>query len=268
MGKRTETRETRAQRKGPGGGRPRKDGDRYPNGRLKPEQPNPRVLAIRALLGVSDPRRPCTPLRLAHDRGWLTDDQYTAGNSYADTYKRAQIGAPGVVVMSDTSIQSGVDDVPTEARISDMKPEVIAKVWDSAMRDVVGYEGPERAQEKAEAAMVRWKLMTKAMTADQRREVDQLCLRESWPDWVMHRATGNFNSPAERQRDALIAGLEAIAGTSPRRKAANDDKAAPRTIQPANDPGIGPVRTDRTIYVDQDGKAVLTVERRSRNPAA
>lgn len=246
-------------------GRPAKQGDRYPNGRLKPEKPNAKVLAIRAALGVSDPRTPCTPLRVAYERGWISDAQYGSGRAYAGVYSRAQLGSPGALVVSDTAIQSGVEDVP-DVPFNQMSRKIIAQIWDSAMRDVEGYRGPEQAEERAAGAMRRWKEMANAMTQDERREVELVCLRESWPQWMIQRSAGHFNTAWERGRDLLISGLGKMSVSVIRRPIANDVTGLPP--RPANDHSRGRLQTEETLYVDQDGKTVLTVERRGRKPAA
>lgn len=244
-------------------GRPRKEGERFPNGRLKPQPPNPIVLAARQALGVTDPRKPCTPLLLAFERGWISDVEYGTGRAYAGVYRRAQLCSPGAITVSDTSIQAGVEDVP-DVKWSEMSRKMIAQIWDSAFRDVGTYEGSEATQERAARAMQRWKQMSAAMTADERSEVDLVCLRESWPQWILQRAAGRFETSWERKRDLLLSGLSKMTRKIETPAPANDDDAEVRSR--ARTPG--PRRVEETIYVDQDGNELFRAERTVSKPAA
>lgn len=45
------------------------------------------------------------------------------------------------------------------------------------------------------------------MTSEQREEVTNTVLRDSWPQWVLQRVSGRFGTAWERKREVLIAGL-------------------------------------------------------------
>lgn len=79
-------------------GRPRKDGPRYANGRLKPAGPNEKVVAERrALLGQADAagaglKAAENPLDLMLARGWLDRRDHEAGRAFAALHARARLG--------------------------------------------------------------------------------------------------------------------------------------------------------------------------------
>jgi hypothetical protein len=77
-------------------GRPRKEGDRYPSGKLKPPLPNQRVIAERRILlgGAGDISKAENPLDLMLARGWITEDEHRAGRAYAFLYIKAGIDLP------------------------------------------------------------------------------------------------------------------------------------------------------------------------------
>ena len=79
-------------------GRPRKEGPRYANGRLKPPGPNEKVVAHRRmLLGEPDAagarlKAAENPLDLMLARGWLQRKEYEAGRAFAALHARARLG--------------------------------------------------------------------------------------------------------------------------------------------------------------------------------
>lgn len=89
-------------------GRPRKAGDRYPSGKLKPDvKPNSRVVAMRrALLGAKDGEavdltKAENPMDLALERGWMTERRHRAGQLFANLYRGIRL--PTLKVSRDTA---------------------------------------------------------------------------------------------------------------------------------------------------------------------
>lgn len=257
-----------------GRGRPPKPGPRHEvSGRLK-EVPNPRVIAAREMFGITDPRAPCTPLEVAYARRWIALDEFVAAKAYRGVYARAQLESPGVIIPRDSKIQSDVGHVPgvTDQREHHIQWERIAhedlaRLWESANRDLGELLEPEVVQASAARAMVIWKRMAAMMTAKQRNEVDDFCIREAWPSWMLARVGGRPAPDDDRRFALLVAGLRAIAfrpANDRGPKASNDDapKAASSAKPEPTPPG--PIKTWTTNYVDGDGEPVLTVERRSR----
>ena len=90
-------------------GRPRKAGDRYPGGKLKPQSqiPNQKVIALRrAMLGAKDGdavdlSKAENPMDLAFERGWVTERRHRAGQLFANLYRGIRM--PTLKVSRDTS---------------------------------------------------------------------------------------------------------------------------------------------------------------------
>lgn len=89
-------------------GRPRKSGDRYPGGKLKPQNgPNAKVVAMRrALLGADDGDEVDltmaeNPMDLAFARGWISEPRHRAGKLFANLYRGIRM--PALKVSRDTS---------------------------------------------------------------------------------------------------------------------------------------------------------------------
>ena len=92
------------------------------------------------------------------------------------------------------------------------------------------------------------------MTPNERAEVHNVCILDSWPQWILQRRAGRMATRWERKRDLLISGLRAVRRAL-RPEAANEDG------QEVPKPTSGPQTIERTVYVDEDGKTVLEVER-------
>lgn len=89
-------------------GRPRKSGERYPGGKLKPQNgPNAKVVAMRrALLGANDGEdvdltMAENPMDLAFARGWISEPRHRAGKLFANLYRGIRM--PALKVSRDTS---------------------------------------------------------------------------------------------------------------------------------------------------------------------
>ena len=153
-------------------GRPRKDGERYENGRLKPPPPNARVVAERrALLGEADAGRSRlkmaeNPLDLILARGWLSREHYDAGRSFAALHGRARLSLPPI-------------------RTSSLETRV-------------------RAVVAAGDATALWRLneIWTELDGEGRSALIEVCVLEVWPAWLVAAAlTGD---PAVRE--ALLTG--------------------------------------------------------------
>lgn len=140
-------------------GRPRKDGARYDNGRLKPAGPNERVLTgRRALLG--DPEaRPAelkaaeNPLDLMLARGWLSRDLHEAGRAFAALHARARLSLPAI-------------------RTSRL--------------ELRGRTAPEAGDP---VALWRLNEIWSGLANEQRSVLIDVCVLEAWPPWLVTAAT-------------------------------------------------------------------------------
>jgi hypothetical protein len=148
---------------------------------------------------------------------------------------------------------------------STLSNKEIAAIWDSALRDLGRSADPTKADQFAADANRKWRSVHASLTTLQRMRVDEFCIRETWPRWFFDRVNGNMRGHFEDERSTLIEGLRVIARAleKPKTPAVRDLVEA----TPPAAPG-GPVRVERTVYVDQDtGAPVLEVERRTRKSA-
>lgn len=253
------------------GGRKPSDGERYPSGKLKPAQPNPEVLARRALL-CADPSMATCPLDASYANNWLSRADYGAAKAYISVHAGAGLGSPGASRSADTSLPTGAAMDLSERwsgmsesdirkfRMSQLPGKELVLIWDSALRDLGRQADPEQAQKFAEQANRRWRALNAAMTSHERLIVDSFCIRETWPRWFHERLAGEMKSHWEDERRILISGLRAIArALAPSKTIARSDLVLPDPPKPR-----GPVVIERTEIVDDAGVVVQVFERIKR----
>ena len=209
MGKATNPRARSSRSKG---GRPRKEGSRYPSGKLKPTGPNPLVLARRKAL-CDDPTKATCPLDAAYANGWLDLADYRTGIMFAHLHRAAGFGAEGAAMGSSLEAPTPMElsqDVTASAKsyFSSLSHAEIASIWDSAFEGA-GEPGEDK-DERAARANARWKLANAAMSPDERAEVHNVCILDSWPQWILQRRARRMDTSWERKRDLLISGLRAV----------------------------------------------------------
>lgn len=214
-----------------GGGRPRMAGPRTASGRLKVE-PNARVVAARAALGVGDSGARMGPIRFAYSKGWLNLDHMVIADVYLDAYSHAGLGGTGFSASKDDSAHTGaVDELRIDwssldnAQVAAMgwntfTAKEVAAIWDSAFRPVEPYKGRT-------SALRKWKAMSAALNAAERGEVESVVLHGSWPQWVIQRNSGHMDTSWEGKREILISALVKMgrALKSLKAEAANEDQA-------------------------------------------
>ena len=194
-----------------GGGRPLQDGPRTAGGRLKVE-PNARVVAERAALGIGEAGARMGPIRFAYSKGWLSMAHMVVADVYTDAYGNAGLGGTGFSAQRDSSIETGAADnlridwsTLDNAQVMALgwnafSAKEVAAIWDSAFRAQGPYLGKV-------SALRKWKAMSASMSPAERNEVDQVVLRDSWPQWVIQRNAGRMDTSWEAKRDLLISGL-------------------------------------------------------------
>lgn len=200
-----------------GGGRPRKDGPRHPSGQLVQKvEPNAKVVALRrALLGETPSARLADaedPMRLALARGWISEAQHRAGLVYAAAWRRShpQRRTPG---LTETS-EPGARDLRRVGELSDVE---IASAFE-AMLCASESHGPPSEAEQAESRL-RYNSMSRALTAEEQGEVFLCFCLASWPQWILQRCAGRFDTSWERKHRLLVSGLETLAAIRPQRRA-------------------------------------------------
>lgn len=198
-----------------GGGRPRKDGPRHPSGQLVQKvEPNAKVVELRrSLLGEAPGARLADaedPMSLALARGWITEAQPQAGRVYASAWRRShpQRRAPGLTEIQEPA---GRD----RRRLDEMSDAEIAAAFDVVF-GAAEISGPPSEAQQIEARR-RYNGMSRAMTAAEQTEVFLCFCQGSWPQWILQRCAGRFDTPWERKHRLLVSGLQTLAAIKPRR---------------------------------------------------
>jgi hypothetical protein len=266
-------------------GRPKKDGARFGNGRLKPAGPSELTLERRREL-AADITQTTNPLDCAHANGWISLSDHRAGVTYAVLRQQAGLGAPGLSGAHDMSASGGVEVEVQKRTWGTMSDAEIGAIWDSAFTSLGSLEDRENAQG---AAMLRWKRVSASMTAAVRHEVDLVCIQQSWPHWLIQRCAGEklrmdataerraltdkeqayiaqkFHTTFEAKRDLLLIGLKAVRDTMAAEK-------GPRPIELPRPPKAPLPRwakiTEKTTYIDSDGNVLRKAVRLIANDGA
>lgn len=267
-----------------GPGHPASTGDRYKCGKLRPPV-HEAVLRRRELL--QDPTYGDNPLEAAYAAGWLTKEHLSAARSYLKLWRIAYDRSVGPRLAQTSLPEVELRDVKVSGyRIGNWSKEQITHVWDL----VFGEGAPDpsvRIDANAKAAE-QLKAVHAAMTEDERTEVVQVCVRESWPQWFIQRSSAKAitdraiaenractddelariykrkHSSFERKRDHLIRGLNIV-------MRAMNPEAAPATFVAYDESTIEAVRHapgpdtrgfERTDYVDGGGNLRFVAERK------
>lgn len=200
------------------GGRPRRAGPRHPSGKLVQKvEPNARVMAERRVL-LGEPLAPPAalsaaehPMALALARGWISEEQHRVGEAFAVAWRRShpQRRPPGIEERPDPAQRD-------LRRVGEMSDTELAGAFDAILRS-----RPDPAdQARAEAAArARYVALCRVMTAQEQNEVFLAFCLASWPQWILQRCAGRFDTAWERKHRLLTSGLEAASGVlrGPRR---------------------------------------------------
>ena len=198
-----------------GGGRPRKEGPRHPSGQLVQKvEPNAKVVELRrALVGEAPGARLADaedPMSLALARGWITEAQHRAGQVYASAWRRShpQRRAPGLAEVQEPATRD-------RRRLEEMSDAELAAAFDAVFGEAETAGPPSEAQQVE--ARGRYNAMSRTLTAAEQTEVFLCFCLASWPQWILQRCAGRFDTPWERKHRLLVSGLETLAAIRPRR---------------------------------------------------
>jgi hypothetical protein len=202
-----------------GGGRPRKDGPRHPSGQLVQKvEPNAKVVELRrALVGETPSARLADaedPMALALARGWITEAQHRAGLAYAGAWRRShpQHRTPGLMETTEPAARD-------TRGVGEMSDAEIAAAFEAVLCANES-KGPPSETEQVEARL-RYNAMSRALTPAEQNEVFLCFCLASWPQWLLQRCAGRFDTSWERKHRLLAAGLETLSGMQrPRRRTA------------------------------------------------
>lgn len=182
-------------------GRPRKEGDRYPSGKLKPPAPNEHVVAKRKA-GDADAGE--HPLDFALSQGWLDERLHRTAMDYRTAYGRAHFeGAPRL------AMGGLAEAMPSEAlklKWTEMSDTDIVEIFDQ----VFNVETPSEDRDAGAAkAWIRWKMLNNALRSDEREELFRVAILGSWPFWMPKAASDlALGANDQRKRSLLMSALE------------------------------------------------------------
>lgn len=203
-------------------GRPRKSGDRYPSGKLKPDvKPNSRVVAMRrALLGAKDGEavdlsKTEHPLDLALARGWLTQERYDAAQLFIRLYRGIRF--PVMAVSRDPS-DLGVLSKEDRALIGEklnwanMPSADVNRLFDAVVMAARPSTPAPRQADPLPVVPGQLREIWAALKPEQARELFSVAILGHWPQWVIWQVRGEVApAGARRRKRLLLDGLDEIA---------------------------------------------------------
>lgn len=266
-----------------GVGRPAEDGDRYPSGKLRPPGPTREAVEKRRAM-LQDVTWGTNPIDASRAAGWITPMEFAAARAYLRLRRRAYGASVGPRLAQASCPEVEIVEIGVSGdKVSNWSRKQIAEVFDLVFSEDA--QGPEAREEADAKAAKQLKDIHAAMTDWQRRELIQVCVRESWPQWFVQRKAGEairekakaenrgltdaeqariykrFHSSFERQRDLLIGALRImVKATMPDAVVAPAlpyDTPEPAPYIPADNRGF-----ERTDYVDRYGDLQFVAERK------
>jgi hypothetical protein len=248
-------------------GRPRKQGERYACGKLKPPGPNARIIAERRrLLGADglDLSMASNPLDLAFARGWLSVRRYRAARAVLTVRRRAGLQAPGWVMSRMPEAQTSDVGETGGSGVLGLTRAELAEAWDGAFNQPVTQD-----QEAAAArATLQWRRIFTALTPDERREVERICVQGDWPGWIVEKVgdpDAEVSVGWKRRKRMFESGLDKAAAVLWPRPVAASAAATPRAkLSLAACRAGGPKVEEALRFVDEAGTEVQMTSDRGR----
>lgn len=217
-------------------GRPKKSGQRYPSGKLKPAKPNARVVEMRrALLGARDGEavdlaKAETPIDLAHARGWLSQERYDAAQRFVRLYRGIRF--PVMAVSADPSARGVLSKedralVGEKLNWANMPSADVNRLFDAVVMSA-RLASPRLATEALPQVPGELRELWASLKPEQARELFTVCVLGNWPQWILARLRGDVVPAGARRRQKLLeAGLDRIvAERTVRRQGAEVSSAA------------------------------------------
>lgn len=230
-------------------GRPRKEGDRYPSGKLKPPGPNERVI-VKRKAGDADAGE--HPLDFALSQGWLDERLHRTAMDYRAAYGRAHFdGAPRL------AMGGLAEAMPSEAiklKWAEMADADIVEIFDQVFSVDTPPEGRDASAAKA---WLRWKMLNNALRPDEREELFRVAILGSWPFWMPKAASDlALGANDQRKRSLLFSALE---GAS---RAMRPPRLKPTITALPDTPKRTPKSEVAVRYETPDGQAVQPVSKK------
>lgn len=185
-------------------GRPRKSGERFPGGKLKPSGPNETVIERRKIGDASAGEH---PLDFALGQAWINEAQHRAGMAYRATFNRSHAGLMGPQLALQRLPET---DESEQLRVnwSALSDEQIVDIFDKVF---CVEPAPEDKLEREAAAMLLWKRLNAALTGSEREEMFRVCVLGSWPFWMPKEGAGiALGARDSHKRSMLLGALGAV----------------------------------------------------------
>lgn len=223
-------------------GRPRKEGDRYANGRLKPSGPNATVIEKRR---AGDAEAGEHPLDFALSQKWITERQHRDAMAYRSIYNGAHIGGPK---LSSGSLMEVPPQEALTMNWSQMSDGEITEIFDAVFGDDIPPANPEEAHAQA---LARWRILNLHLSSAERQQLFLVSVMGSWPFWMTRTAADKALGIQDRERrDALFGAINGVG------RALRPPKR-PATITPVPHKPSRTAKAEVPVrYEDQFGDAV------------
>lgn len=188
-------------------GRPKKSGSRHPNGKLVQKvEPNAKVVELRrAMIGPEAVSLSSAenPMGLALERGWISEDQHRAGVTYATAYRRSHPQRRTTGLLPEAP-EHHYDPRP----IGQMGSAEIAVAFERILAET---HRVATSDESTVEARRRYNRLSYTMQPDEQNEVFLCFCLASWPQWILQRCAGRFDTHWERKHRLLVVGLSRLA---------------------------------------------------------
>lgn len=230
-------------------GRPRKEGDRYPSGKLRPPMPSAVTIAKRK---AGDSEAGEHPMDFALSQGWLTERDHQAASSYRAAFNRSHIGGPR---MSHGGLCEVTPSEELRLNWSQLSDEEITEIFDRVFSIEAGPANPEKLQADA---LWLWKRLNAALSPEERDELFMVCVVGSWPFWMPKMAAAKDLGVKDRQKVATL--LNALGAVS---RALRPDKPKGDTITSVPHKATREGRAEQSVrYETQDGDEIKPTSER------
>lgn len=263
-------------------GRARKEGPRYPNGRLKPPPVKNKIVLRRRAEICEDVTKASCPLDAALGNNWISAEDHRAASLYESLARSVNATGPHAPTAMDLSTPSSAIDA-RGLEFREMAASDVAMVWDRALsRGAQALEGDD-----GERAQRLWRQINKGLDPIARRELYAVTVGQDWPQWINQRVAArsierrikaekrepNFDEVVKLKRcrderwnerhDNLVRACEQV------RAALRVDTIKSAPVRDGEiTPVPGPKVRETTMYVDPTGTPVLEVVKIKRKASA
>lgn len=195
------------------------------------------------------------PLDLAYARGWVSEEMHRTAMFLRALYGRTGVRGPDIKVQNLHEV-----DLAAPMRIenfSSLPDALVAELFDKVFCEEVP---PADREMRAEEATELWGAVMFGLPAAVQAEVFWVCVRQSWPQWVIQRAAGKVVPPSfDARRERLEEGLREIRSRLNARRPPRPSKPVLQGDRPPTTKRLRSLDDERVRYVDEDGDEVVPV---------